>query len=234
MRTARPLNDHDRGRDDERRTDAGLPPARRRLAKLHALGFPSGSVRALLAVLIFATTWGLLVVSPTEEVPDYLRDLLFIIMGHYFASRGAAGPGATPGPARSSLPSGQIRVVLLVGFAAVGGTAVPARAAPELRKNPGVVTLMLVGGFLLGVVAERSAPGGPAGPPRPRISRTSGRSSLDGGRSRPGRHGLEPIQPLPVPPDWVNTGVACMGRLGTSARSISSAAVVGFYFGSRS
>jgi hypothetical protein len=52
--------------------------------RLHALGLPAGSVRALLAVLMFATNWGLLVLRPQREVPDYLRDLLFIIMGHYF------------------------------------------------------------------------------------------------------------------------------------------------------
>ena len=46
--------------------------------------------------MVFATTWGLglLVVRPSQEVPDYLRDLLFIIMGHYFASRGRADHGA--------------------------------------------------------------------------------------------------------------------------------------------
>src|SRR4051794_32368249 len=64
--------------------------------RLHALGLPSGSIRALLALLIFATTWALLVLRPTREVPDYLRDLLFIIMGHYFAARSRAIRGLSP------------------------------------------------------------------------------------------------------------------------------------------
>ena len=64
------------------------PPPDDDWRRVHALGWPSGSVRALLAVLIFATTWGLMILRPTQEVPDYLSDLLFIIMGHYFASRG--------------------------------------------------------------------------------------------------------------------------------------------------
>ena len=76
----------------------------------HALGLPAGSVRALLAVLIFITTWGLLVVRPDQEVPDYLRDLLFIILGH--SSRLATGPGPAeePGPPPLYLPRGSVRL----------------------------------------------------------------------------------------------------------------------------
>src|SRR5882724_10592291 len=77
--------------------------------RLHALGLPAGSVRALLAVLIFATTWGLLVLKPTQEVPGYLRDLLFIIMGHYFAARRRSGPAEEPGPPPLYLPRGSVR-----------------------------------------------------------------------------------------------------------------------------
>jgi hypothetical protein len=73
--------------------------------RLHALGLPAGSVRALLAVLIFVTTWGLLVVRPNQEVPDYLRDLLFIIMGHFFAARRKSGPAEEPGPPTPCLGS---------------------------------------------------------------------------------------------------------------------------------
>ena len=64
--------------------------------RLHALGLPSGSIRALLAILIFATTWGLLVLRPSLEVPDYLRDLLSYWAGvgvslGWIALLGAAG-----------------------------------------------------------------------------------------------------------------------------------------------
>ena len=44
--------------------------------RLHALGLPAGSVRALLAILIFATAWGLLIVSSCQ-----------------FCAQGGAGPG---------------------------------------------------------------------------------------------------------------------------------------------
>ncbi|WZO97066.1 hypothetical protein EP7_004084 [Isosphaeraceae bacterium EP7] len=124
--------------------------------RIHALGLPSGSIRALLAVMIFATTWGMLVLRPSQEVPDYLANLLFIIMGHYFASRHRAEHGQEPesGPPPLWLPSGTIRLVLLAGCAAVAALLYRRGQLTEVDRNPGVVTLLLVGGFLIGVVAN--------------------------------------------------------------------------------
>jgi hypothetical protein len=119
--------------------------------RLHALGLPAGSVRALLAVLIFVTTWGLLVVRPNQEVPDYLRDLLFIIMGHYFAARRKSGPAEEPGPPPLYLPRGSIRLFLVVGSIVVAVVLFRRGRLTALDDNPGVVTLLLVGGFLAGV-----------------------------------------------------------------------------------
>ncbi len=125
--------------------------------KLHALGLPAGSIRALLAILIFATAWALLLLDPTREVPASLRDLLFIVMGHYFASRRRVEPGAVPGPPPLFLPRGSVRLVLIGGSLAVA-VVLHRRgslAAPE--ANPGVMTLLLVGGFLLGVALHSLA-----------------------------------------------------------------------------
>src|SRR6516165_9468997 len=83
--------------------------------RLHAFGLPAGSVRALLAVLMFATTWGLLVLRPHQEIPDYLRDLLFIIVGHYFAARRRLGTSEEPGPPPLYLPRGSVRLFLIAG-----------------------------------------------------------------------------------------------------------------------
>ena len=119
--------------------------------RLHALGLPSGSIRALLAIVIFATAWGLLVHQPELELPDYLRDLLFIIMGHYFATRKRASNEVEVGPPPLFLPRGTIRLLLVLGTIA---TAVVLFRNGQLTKpdnNPGVVTLLLVGGFLFGV-----------------------------------------------------------------------------------
>ena len=121
---------------------------------IHAFGLPSGSVRALLAMLIFAATWGLLLMRPTEEIPPYLRDLLFIIMGHYFASRKAATAVPHPGPGPLFLPNGSVRVVLVLMSLAVAVSLYVRGQLTTPARHPGVVTLLLVAGFLLGVMAS--------------------------------------------------------------------------------
>ena len=123
--------------------------------KLHALGLPEGSVRALLAVAIFATIWVLLARKPEQDVPDYLRDLLFIIMGHYFASRRRSASATVVGPGPFFLPRGTIRVILFGGFVVVAVFLYRQGQLHDPQKNPGVVTLMLVGGFLLGVAGAK-------------------------------------------------------------------------------
>src|SRR6516165_11514170 len=80
--------------------------------KVHALGLPSGSIRALLAILVFATVWCSVLMRPTREIPDYLGDLLFIIMGHYFAARRRAAAEPEPGPPPLFLPRGSVRLLL--------------------------------------------------------------------------------------------------------------------------
>ena len=125
--------------------------------RLHALGLPAGSVRALLALLIFGTTWGLLVVRPNQEVPDYIRDLLFIIMGHYFAVRRRSGPAEEPGPPPMYLPRGSVRLLLVLGSATVAILLFRSGRLTSLDDNPGVVTLLLIGGFLAGVALNTLA-----------------------------------------------------------------------------
>jgi hypothetical protein len=118
---------------------------------IHALGLPSGSIRALLAILVFGTAWTLLLMQPAAEVPDYLRDLLFIIMGHYFAARRRASEAPEPGPPPLYLPRGSVRFFLVAGSIAVAALLYRGGQLTSLERNPGVVTLLLVGGFLLGV-----------------------------------------------------------------------------------
>ncbi len=137
--------------------DTSGPQAHVDWRRIHALGLPSGSIRALLALLIFATTWSLLVLRPSREVPDYLRDLLFIIMGHYFAARRRSDQGDEPGPPPLYLPRGSVRLILIAGSAAVALVLFQRGQLTTPRSNPGVVTLLLVGGFLLGVVLNAVA-----------------------------------------------------------------------------
>lgn len=131
------------------------PAAARPWRKVHALGLPEGSIRAVLAVAVFATIWVLVANHPQEEVPDYLRDLLFIVMGHYFASRKRIATVETPGPGPLFLPRGTIRIVIFAGFAGVAYLLLRRGRLLDPLHNPGVVTLMLAGGFLLGVILAR-------------------------------------------------------------------------------
>ncbi len=206
--------------------------------RMHALGLPAGSVRALLAVLVFATVWGMLLVRPSQEVPDYLSDLMFVIMGHYFATRkrtaAAAAPGEEPGPPPLYLPRGSIRLVLATGSIAVAAVLYRRGEFSNIDRNPGVMTLLLVGGFLIGVILNAVV-----GWWRARVKRT--------------HRAIEDIQALaamgaaivlvaliwnrmfPIVPtadfDAVVGGWGHFGRLGPEHLL---AAVIGFYYGSRS
>ena len=128
---------------------------RRYVQSHYAFGLPSGSVRALLALCIFGGIWGWMWLRPDVEVPAYLRDLMFIIMGHYFAARHQAA--ADVGPPPLYLPRGTIRSLLLLGFAALaGGLIYQHRLGVKdeglVRLSHAGVTLILICGFMLGVL----------------------------------------------------------------------------------
>jgi hypothetical protein len=127
-------------------------PAAVNWRKLHAFGLPAGSVRAILALLVFTTIWALVLLKPDRAVPDYMRDLLFIILGHYFAVRRRAPAADEPGPPPLYLPKGTIRLVSVLGFILVAALLYRQGRLMPIERRPGAVTLILVGGFLLGVI----------------------------------------------------------------------------------
>jgi hypothetical protein len=93
----------------------------------HALGLPAGSIRALLALAVLGLLW-LMTLGPLwrpelNKLPlsfIYLQFLMILILAHYFSAH-----GSTIGPAVSTrsplgLPRGSVRFLLLVGY---GGLA---------------------------------------------------------------------------------------------------------------
>ncbi|MCS7046542.1 MAG: hypothetical protein NZO58_09320, partial [Gemmataceae bacterium] len=90
----------------------------------HALGLPAGSVRAAHLLVIVGVTCAL-VVNPMElaiAIPPYLVYLLFLMLGHYFASHGVTiatrdDPQASP----LYLPGGTVRLVVILALAAALG-----------------------------------------------------------------------------------------------------------------
>src|SRR5262249_44565313 len=114
---------------------AVAPPPRR-----HAFGWPPGSIRAVLTLLIVGLVCGLMLMStPDQPVaiplhPPYLLYLLFLVLGHYFAARGHSRqvPGEAP---PLHLPRGTIRLALV---AAIVGTV-----TWQIVKHPGALTAQM-------------------------------------------------------------------------------------------
>jgi hypothetical protein len=176
----------------------------------------------------------LLALQPTQEVPDYLRDLLFIIMGHYFASRHRAGLAEEPGPSPLFLPKGTVRFLLIAGCVGVGALLYSRGQLTSPGSNPGVVTLWLVGGFLLGV-ALNTLTGWALGRDRraPRfVEDTRALVSMLAALVLVGLvwNRLYAV----VPPEQIDQAVAPVFHFGKFRLEHALAAVVGFYFGSRS
>lgn len=119
---------------------------------LHALGLPGGSVRALLALGVVGTVCGLLLHDPGRPLPDHLESLLFVVLGHYFAARSQATRDPAAGPPPLFLPRGSVRLLLVAALVAVGVQVYRQGDAQALR---GVVTLILVFAFLLGLLLAR-------------------------------------------------------------------------------
>lgn len=132
----------------------------------HAFGLPGGSVRALLALCVAGTIAAALLLCPERQVPYYSQNVLFIILGHYFAARKQTSPAADAGPPPLYLPRGSIRLLLTAGFVAVGVMLYRQERLLRVAEHPGVLTLYLVLGFLLGVVLTRVLSLGRRHPPR--------------------------------------------------------------------
>ena len=123
---------------------------------LYAFGLPNGSIRAILAIGIFGSIWFWMYSRPDVEIPSYLRDLMFIIMGHYFAVRHRTND-VVIGPNPLFLPKGSIRSILLLGCIITTSLLVYQSRIivhePEIvRLSHSGVTMILVAGFMLGVV----------------------------------------------------------------------------------
>lgn len=113
------------------------------------LHLPVGSVRAIVTLAVLGTVWiQLLRGLPTSEV---LHDTLLLVLGYYFGARHARAAVATAtGPRHEPLflPRGSVRLLILLGFAAVGWKLHQAGRLDQ--KWP--PALVLVGTFLVGGV----------------------------------------------------------------------------------
>jgi hypothetical protein len=134
-------------------------------AKRYALNLPAGSVRAIHVLGIVGLICAIVQIRSAETVvpvPPYLIYLLFLIVGHYFAAHGVtiatrANPEASP----LYLPGGAVRLLIIVALIASIGTRLymdapglrdQFEASVELLKAQPLLPLVILSGFLLGVI----------------------------------------------------------------------------------
>ncbi len=136
-------------------TDTPQRPRLEDWTELYAFALPSGSVRAILAILILGTSCGLVALRPDLPLPDYLRDLMFLILGHYFALRRGQAEPAEVGPPPLFLPRGSIRLLMVAGFTTVLVLLIRHGAPWRPAQSPAAFTLLIVAGFLIGVLSRK-------------------------------------------------------------------------------
>jgi hypothetical protein len=127
----------------------------------HTLGMPRGSVRALLALCIAASTYWL-IANPelqarfNNTIPEQLLGALMLVLGYYFADRAGGQradgvPAARIGPAPLWLPSGSVRFLIVVGLiAAIVGLATKTADTETFFGLPIIGALIQIIAFLLG------------------------------------------------------------------------------------
>jgi hypothetical protein len=144
-----------------------MPMVHPELYRRQPLGLPRGSVRSVLALIIFGSVLALMLLPDDRRVPIplYLFYLMFLILGSYF---GAQSHHAHLGHAGEKpplyLPRGTIRVVIvLASLAVVGygiyeyGDAFLQRLQPDLTQLRGdpYLPLVVAGAFFLGLIWAR-------------------------------------------------------------------------------
>lgn len=187
----------------------------------HALGLPGGSVRALLALGVVGTVCALLLQSPAAALPEHLESLLFVVLGHYFAARAQAPASSGDGPPPLWLPRGTVRLLLAGALIGVGVVFVRHGDATSQR---GVVTLVLAGAFILGLLLTRAAGWLRRLVPRPLRVLEDIRALV--GLVALGLLAVHAFHAVLPGPEALG-----LGRLGPEQ---ALAGLVGFYFGSRS
>jgi hypothetical protein len=126
-------------------------------SKLYAFGLPAGSVRALLVIMVLGSAAALTALHPEAAIPDAFRDLLFLILGSYFAHRRGQSEEKQVGPNPLFLPTGTIRFLINLGFIAVVVVLLRRKEPFNPEATPAVYPLMIVAGFLIGVMSSRLA-----------------------------------------------------------------------------
>jgi hypothetical protein len=129
------------------------------------LGWPAGSIRGLLSLLIAAQFWLLLMLPESKKVPIPLTlYLMLTLVGMFLVSHGKSiATRSDPAPSPLGLPGGTLRLLIIGGTIAVIGylyTNEPERLMQRLRPSeaqiqywPDII-VAFVGGFFLGYLTR--------------------------------------------------------------------------------
>ena len=140
--------------------------------KRHALKLPAGSVRAIHVLGIVGLICAIILIPGGHTIPPYLIYLLFLMLGHYFASHGVTiATRDDPEPSPLYLPGGTVRVLILVALIGSVSWKLYAekdvfiqqfRASIDKLAEEPILPLVILGGFMLGIlvrtVTSRIAP----------------------------------------------------------------------------
>jgi hypothetical protein len=130
----------------------------------HALGWPAGSIRALLAVGVLAYLW-ILALAPGEhgekllgqrkEVSQafiYLQFLMVLILAHFFAAHGKTIGAHVSQRSPLGMPTGSVRFLLLAGYLGLAYFLYSTKPEFQMPETGPVLLLLavLLSAFVLG------------------------------------------------------------------------------------
>lgn len=134
------------------------------LVRRHALGLPAGSIRALHVLIIVGLTCTL-IAWPGERavvIPPYLIYLIFLMLGHYFASHGVSIATRDSGqPSPLFLPGGTVRILVMLALGgAIGwklyqnpdGLQRQFETSMQALAEQPLLPALILGGFFAGVI----------------------------------------------------------------------------------
>lgn len=123
----------------------------------HALNLPAGSVRAILAFGVLGLLWLLVLyyTNQSKQLPlifIYLQVLMVLILGHYFTAHGHSIGKHISTHSPLGLPSGVVRLLLVVGYGAMAYFLYNHHASFEYPPKGDFILLLglLLGGYVLG------------------------------------------------------------------------------------
>ncbi len=137
-------------------------------APRHAFGWPPGSIRAILVLIVVTLVCAVMLMTRDRNgnpipIPPYLLYLLFFAVGYYFAVRGHGKEVHRHEPPPLWLPAGSIRLLIMAALAATviwklysdreGLIAQLTLSTEHIRGQP-LLPLVILAGFFIGVLVR--------------------------------------------------------------------------------